>query len=856
MIRVIIVLLGSFLLKLRYRIKIVGLDKIEDKKSLLFLPNHPALIDPLILFSLTYLKYKITPLSDSAQVNKPLVNFFTKHFDPIKIDEVILTRDKDQAYRSLDRVVNALNIGKNMIVYPSGRIFRSNREDLRANSSVEYILKNVSNVNIVKVRTNGLWGSSFSRANDNNPQIFKHFWKFFAAIILNLIFFLPKRDITIEFEPDSNFPKNGNRRYINQYLENFYNKKIDENRVVPLFPWEGRSPKIIIENSIDNVQKDISSISERDFSLIKNKIFELSGIENITPEMKLGNDLLLDSLSVVEITSWIEKEYGVTVDNPEGLITVADLMLATKGFSEVSKTGKIKIDQRWFESLSKGNIVIDDSENLTDAFIKQLSKRGRNIIVADQISGVKTYRDLATAIFALKPHISSFNGNRIGIMLPASVGFTSILYSTLFSGKTPVMFNWTTGDKIFSECVEKSKVKTIVTTKKMIQKLKSQGYDYSRVNVNFVYIEDIGKKIGLFSKIKAKFNATFRYKSLRRENIGKVAAILFTSGSENLPKIVPLSHKNIISNYRSYLKFVDFIYEDSLLAVLPPFHSLGLSCGVFMPVSNGIKTAYYVNPNEGGIIADHLKRYKITHYFTTPTFIKNLLLSGRKNIFKDVKLVITGAEKCPDYIYDQLEEQNSRILEGYGITECSPVVSLNRPSNPHRGSIGEILPSFDFLLIDPDTGDLREDEGILLVRGESVFEGYEGNEESPFVYYNNKLWYNTGDIVSYDGEIFRFLGRKKRFVKIGGEMISLVMVENILLSKFNDNSELPVLALSSTGDDDVKIVLYTTLDLEREEVNKVIIESGLTPLHTVKKVVKVNEIPILGSGKIDYKNLS
>jgi len=212
-------------------------------------------------------------------------------------------------------------------------------------------------------------------------------------------------------------------------------------------------------------------------------------------------------------------------------------------------------------------------------------------------------------------------------------------------------------------------------------------------------------------------------------------------------------------------------------------------------------------------------------------------------------------------LYDFIENNwpKLRIIEGYGITECSPVVSVNREDNPVRGSIGKLLPSFENAIINPDTGEqvAEGESGILLLRGPSVFGGYLNYSGiSPLITFNNLQWYNSGDIVKEeDGSLF-FTGRLKRFIKLGGEMISLPLIEEILSDSFTGNEGEVVIAVDSNGDDEnPEIILFHTIDLTRNQANSVLREKGLSPIYFIRKIIKVDEIPKLGSGKTDYRKL-
>jgi len=224
---------------------------------------------------------------------------------------------------------------------------------------------------------------------------------------------------------------------------------------------------------------------------------------------------------------------------------------------------------------------------------------------------------------------------------------------------------------------------------------------------------------------------------------------------------------------------------------------------------------------------------------------------------------VSGAEKCPESVYDALAKRCPRMvmLEGYGVTECSPVISVNDQRAPRAFTIGKVVRSLEHAIVDVETGKRAQTnvQGLLIVRGPSVFGGYLNYDgESPFVEFEGKTWYRTGDIVSEDEEgVLTFRGRVKRFVKIGGEMISLPAVEAVLDPYYtSDDDKGPVIAVEATADEArPELVLFTTRQTDRETVNKEIRAAGLSPLYQISRVVKLDEIPILGTGKTDYRAL-
>lgn len=255
--------------------------------------------------------------------------------------------------------------------------------------------------------------------------------------------------------------------------------------------------------------------------------------------------------------------------------------------------------------------------------------------------------------------------------------------------------------------------------------------------------------------------------------------------------------------------------------------------------------------------------YKINFFCGTPTFIANILRNGTSAQLDTLRLVVTGAEKCPKTTMDLLAEKTpmARLYEGYGITECGPVVSLNKPERYREGTIGKLIDCTEGMVMDeeckrpvpPGT------TGMLVVNGPTVFGGYLGYDgPSPFIEYDGRKWYRTGDLVKMDSDGFiAFQGRLKRFVKVGGEMISLPAMEDVLLKHYpNPEVKGPSLAIESYGPDDAPVItLIGTMPLSRDEINQTLRDEGFSPIHSVREVRLWEAIPLLGTGKTDYRNI-
>ena len=545
--------------------------------------------------------------------------------------------------------------------------------------------------------------------------------------------------------------------------------------------------------------------------------------------------------------------------------TVADCLLAASGHAISSGSKSLKpVPRKWFKKNNDNGIaMVPEGDKITDVFLNQFYKNPGSIVIADQTGGAKTYRRIVTGILALQSEIRNLAGARIGIMLPASAGASIVYMASRFAGKIPVMINWTVGERSLKHCLNLSEVKHVLTSKVLTSNIESLGISLKSIKEKFVFLEDMGAGLTKLQKISALLKSYFFRGALRKADVSDTAVILFTSGSEDLPKAVPLTDNNILTNIRDMIKGLSLTNKDILIGMLPPFHSFGLTGTLVIPLCTGMRAVYHPNPTEAVTLSSIIEAYKVNILVGTPTFLNGIARAAKPSQLSSLKLAFSGAEKCPESVYDALNHScpQLKVLEGYGITECSPVVSCNHPENPKHGTIGRVVESLDYAIIDTKTEQRVAvgARGMLLVRGRSIFNGYLNyNGASPFVDFEGKSWYKTGDLVKEDADgILTFCGRLKRFIKLGGEMISLPAIENVLSACFSTKEdEGPVLAIEATPDDEhPEIVLFTTRDLARSLVNQTIRNSGLSPLHNIRRLVKVDSIPVLGTGKTDYLRL-
>ncbi len=870
--------LTKLLLFLRYRVKFSGVEKVKSRgeKGILFLANHPAFIDPVILFSHLRSWFSLEAFGDEQQVNRPVIGFFARRWG-VKTSPVVSTHGavaKEKIKEKMEEIADDLNAGRNVILWPSGQLARSKYEKLGANSSVETILNRAPDTRVVLVKSSGIWGSEFSWGQGSEPKVGQTLQKAVWRLLVSGIFFAPRRHVDIElFEPDD-LPREGSRSELNEYIENYYNDNPQPNTYVPYTPWEklrGGRVHTIPDPDFSHQNQNTAEVPEKTANEVREYLSEMTGVEEIRPEQDLAADLGMDSLSRVDVGIWVSEQFGYMQPDAGSLRSVADVMAAAAGNFAATEDVNIKpAPKKWFRQQKQGVLKIAEGHTIAEVFFNCFCRNRAAASISDERSGMLSRGKTMRGVLALGSFFRGIKSEYAAIMLPASVAADLAFMAVLTANKKAVMLNWTVGTRAMRIGLEKLGVQKVITSRALVERLKSQGTDLGDIEEAFIYLEDVRKDMPTGTKLLALARSLVAPRFLMPKitaSADDTAVVLFTSGSESEPKAVPLTHTNLLTNVREGLGAISASNNDKLMGFLPPFHSFGLTVTVLIPLLAGARSVYHANPVEANVIAKLIKEYKLTVVPGTPSFVSGIMQVSeqRENFGKleSVKICFTGAEKCSRQVYELLEKQcpEAVVLEGYGVTECSPVITLNDRDKPVKFSIGKILPSYEYLLIDPETKEPqpRHGEGLLAVRGPCVFNGYTGYKgKSPFVEYDGKQWYDTGDVVRVDeDDVFYFKARLKRFVKLGGEMISLPAIESVLTEALApDDAEGPTIAVESAPNTDPpELTVFTTLDIKRDQCNQAIKDAGLSGLHNIRRLVKLEELPQLGTGKIDYKKL-
>jgi len=490
-------------------------------------------------------------------------------------------------------------------------------------------------------------------------------------------------------------------------------------------------------------------------------------------------------------------------------------------------------------------------------FIDSVRKHPDKIAFIDRSTARNiSYSQALLAALILSRRFRKLERGRIGIMLPTSSGGGLAVIGAVMAGRTPVMINYSTGAQ--KNCLyakETCDFDVIVTAKALLEKT---GCDQLP---GMVFIEDILDSLGAVEKglafAKSKLPRSMLKRLVGRSNLDAPAVILFTSGSEKEPKVVQLTQRNILSNIDSFSAMMDIYGMDRLLAVLPYFHVFGLTINLWTPMCLGMTSITYANPLEFKTVARIIRENKPELLVGTPLFLEGYVKQSQPGDFASIKLTVSGADKCPEHLRELYREKHGiEIFEGYGTTETSPVISANPRSRNKPGSIGVPIPGTQIRIQNLDTGaDCATGEtGKILVKGDGVMQGYLNDVEESSLKIKSG-WYDTGDLgfLDEDGYIWH-KGRLKRFVKIGGEMVSLVMVEETM----NELTPLEVECCAVELPDSKRgsrIVGVTNAEIDQQDLSKRLAKK-IPNLALPKKYVLVREFPRMGSGKTDFRSLT
>jgi acyl-[acyl-carrier-protein]-phospholipid O-acyltransferase/long-chain-fatty-acid--[acyl-carrier-protein] ligase len=486
---------------------------------------------------------------------------------------------------------------------------------------------------------------------------------------------------------------------------------------------------------------------------------------------------------------------------------------------------------------------------------------GSHVIVEDIQRRPLTYNKLIAAAFVLGDVIAqkTKHGEYVGLLLPSMTSTVAAFLGLHAYGRVPAMLNYTIGANGMRSACETAQIKTVITSRRFIDAAKlTDAVRQLGEQVTLVYLEDLAKNITPLDKLNGLALAHLASWAYRRNggasDADAPAVVLFTSGSEGAPKGVVLSHANLLANREQLAARVDFSAQDIILNALPLFHSFGLTAGTLLPLFSGMKTFFYPSPLHYRIVPEIAYDVNATVLFGTNTFLAGYARFAHPYDFYSVRYVFAGAEKLQEETRRVWAEKfGVRIFEGYGATETAPVLSANTPMDHAVGSVGRLMPGIRYQL-QPVPG--VKEGGRLFVHGPNVMLGYLLHANPgvlvPAECELGQGWYDTGDIVTIDDDGFiRIQGRAKRFAKIGGEMVSLTAVEELVARTWPDHAH-AVVALPDKAKGEQLILLTEQQDAERGALLAAVKAAGIAEINVPKKIVSVRQLPLLGTGKIDY----
>lgn len=478
-------------------------------------------------------------------------------------------------------------------------------------------------------------------------------------------------------------------------------------------------------------------------------------------------------------------------------------------------------------------------------------------ILTDGDGKTYSYGDILRAAFALSAPLKKATepNEAVGILLPTGAGAVIALLSLHAAGRIPAMLNFSAGLKNLIAATKTAPLKTVITARKFVEIGGLNPLIESLSDaVNIIYLEDLKTEIGLGGKLRAVMGPILPHLFSPRPSPTDPAIILFTSGTEGNPKGVVLSHKNILANVEQIEEHVQLEETDIFFNPLPTFHCYGLTAGTIWPILSGHPVVLHPSPLQTKTIAKRIFKTRATVLFATDTFLQQYMRASTEDGLKSLRIAVCGAERVRDETRKTAEERFSmEVLEGYGVTECAPVLAANQPGDIRAGTIGKILPGIECRL-DPVEG--LDGAGRLFVRGPNVMKGYISPDNPGEIIEPIAGWHDTGDIVSVDEEgYYAIRGRLKRFAKIGGEMVSLTVVENCAAAMWPDNMHAAAIIPDPKRGE--QIVLLTDYpDAERADLMRWAQTHGVPEISVPKKVISVTSIPILGTGKLDYVSVT
>jgi len=615
-------------------------------------------------------------------------------------------------------------------------------------------------------------------------------------------------------------------------------------------------------------------------------------MKSLIQHVKLGNKVVIFPEGRITATGSLMKIYpgpGMVADKANA--TILPIRIDGAQFTPFSRLkGQVRL--RWFPKINltvlpphkmdfpaemngrarrheAGKILSDIMQAMVFATSPYQARLWDSLLEAASIHGKKheiledverktiNYGQMMTRCMVLEQVLpKSIEANaHVGVLLPNMASNVITFFALQLKGAVPAMLNFTMGSKAATAAVESADIKLVLTSHRFVEAGNLQDLVATLgQHCQIVYLEDLRDKLTLFHKlkgfIKAKTPQTSVFSAIKSVKPDDAAVVLFTSGSEGVPKGVVLSHQNILANIEQISASIAFNTRDVCLNALPMFHSFGLTAGTLLPVLRGIKTFLYPSPLHYRVIPEVAYDINATILFGTNVFLAAYAKHAHPYDFYSMRYVVAGAEKLQQETRDTwMHKFGIRIFEGYGATETSPVLAVNTPMHYKAGSVGRLLPSIETRL-EPVAG--IKQGGRLFVRGPNVMKGYLLHEKAGVLQPPTDGWYDTGDIVDIDADGFVFIqGRAKRFAKVAGEMVSLAAVEEMSKQCWADFDHV-ALAFPDPDKGEQLVLMTTQEGAQRQALSAYAKQHGINALQVPKVYLYVPEIPLMGSGKVHF----